>query len=211
MARWGKPWWSLTHVVLSHFHTDHFGDLPHLLFALKWATPEPRSAPLTVVGPPGLLERVDGLHRAHGDFIVDPGCPLQYEEVDRNGHWAHPPDFEIAFNPTRHTDSSVAMRVEHASGALGYTGDTGPLPELEGFFHGVDVLVSECAYSEPPPADIHLTPAQVAQLARGAEPELLLLTHLYPPLRADTVPELVGEAGYGGEVVCPSDGDSYPL
>ena len=76
---------------------------------------------------------------------------------------------------------------------------------------GVDLLISECAYAEPPPADIHMTPAQVAALAREARPGLLLLTHLYPPLSADTVPELVRSAGYDGPVICPSDGDAFPL
>ena len=61
MARFAVPWSGLTHVVLSHFHNDHIGDLPILLFALKYGLPEPRREPLTIVGPVGtsdLLQRL---------------------------------------------------------------------------------------------------------------------------------------------------------
>ena len=94
---------------------------------------------------------------------------------------------------------------------MGYTGDTGPEPALGSFFRGVDVLVSECAYADPPPSASHLSPSSVAAMARSAQPEVLVLTHLYPPLDSVSAPRLVREAGYSGKVVCARDGEGFVL
>ena len=213
MARHGKPWWQVTHLVFTHYHTDHFGDLPHLLFALKWGAPSPRTRPLHVLGPPGLAARVAALRYAFGDFIVDPGFEVFYQEVDRGGKWegcdARAP--RLRFMPVGHTDSSVAVRVAGCCCELGYTGDTGPDPALGPFFRGVDVLVSECGYPDPPPSASHLSPSSVAAMAHGARPGVLVLTHLYPPLDCASAPHLVKEAGYDGRVVCARDGQGFPL
>lgn len=212
LARHGKPWWKVTHVVLTHYHTDHFGDLPHLLFALKWGAPSPRTRPLRVLGPPGLRGRVKALRTAHGDFIVAPGFPVVYEEVDRRATWTEGQGSPLLrFVPTPHTGGSVAVRLETEDCSLGYTGDTGPDPALGAFFGGVDVLVSECAHADPDPGGNHLSPVSVAAMARRARPDTLVLTHLYPPLEADSVPALVREAGYTGHVVCAHDGQSFHL
>lgn len=212
MARHGKAWWELTHVVLTHYHADHFGDLPHLLFALRWAAPVPRRQPLHVIGPPGLKDRVTALRHAFGDFIIDPGCEVVYHEVDRRGTWkdgdAGP---ELEFLPVPHTEDSVAVRVAAGGRSIGYTGDTGPDPALGPFLRGVDLLIAECGFPDPPPSASHLSPASVAALARTALPGVLVLTHLYPPLDCASVPGLVRDAGYGGTLVCARDGQSFVL
>lgn len=213
MARHGKPWWQVTHVVFTHYHTDHFGDFPHLLFALKWATPSPRSRPLHVLGPPGLRDRVAALRNAFGEFIVDPGFEVDYREVDRGGSWDgdDPDALRLRFLPVPHTDHSVAVRVATRGRSLGYTGDTGPDPTLGPFFSGVDLLVSECGQPDPPPSPSHLSPSSVAAIARGARPGVVVLTHLYPPLDCASAPRLVCEAGYDGLVVCAHDGQQLVL
>ncbi|MDE2752157.1 MAG: ribonuclease Z [Gemmatimonadota bacterium] len=210
LARLGKPWWKISHVVLTHYHTDHIGDLPHLLFALKWAAPSPRGRPLHILGPPGLRVRTEALRAAHGDFIVAPGFTVVYEEIDTQATWTEAEaSLRLSFLPTPHAEVSVAVRVDTEGGSIGYTGDTGPDPALGAFFAGVDVLVSECAYADPPPANNHLSPASVAAMARRAQPGTLLLTHLYPPLEADAVPALVRDAGYSGRVFCARDGQGF--
>ena len=213
LARHGKPWWKITHVVLTHYHTDHFGDLPHLLFALKWASPSPRRRPLRILGPPGLNVRVRALRDAFGEFMVNPGFEVACHEVERDGSWngagAGGPSLE--FLPVAHTATSVAVRVTAEGRSLGYTGDTGPDPALGFFFHGVDVLLSECGYADPPPSASHLSPSSVAAMVRSAEPGVLVLTHLYPPLDCVSAPRLVREAGYTGKVVCGCDGEGFVL
>ena len=210
LARHGKPWWSVSHLVLTHFHTDHFADLPHLLFALKWAAPSSRTRPLHVLGPPGLHGRIEALGTAHGEFIANPGFPVVYEEVAREGTWTDG-SIAVRFAPARHTDHSVAVRAELDGGTLGYTGDTGPDPALGGFFAGSEVLVSECALVDQATMETHLSPASVATMACAANPGTLVLTHLYPPLDAASVPGLVRAAGYSGRVVCARDGQEFTI
>ena len=210
LARHGKPWWQVGHLVLTHFHTDHFADLPHLLFALKWASPSARTLPLHVIGPPGLRARVDALRTAHGEFITHPGFDVAYSEVARDGTWADD-SITLRFAPARHTTDSVAVRAEVGGRTAGYTGDTGPDPALGYFLRGCGLLVSECALADPPAAANHLSPASVAALARAANPSNLVLTHIYPPLDAAAVPALVRAAGYTGPVTCARDGQQFTI
>src|SRR6266436_9095479 len=53
LAEFGLPWQQITHVVLTHFHPDHFGELPMLVFALRHAAEPPRKDPLVILGPAG--------------------------------------------------------------------------------------------------------------------------------------------------------------
>lgn len=68
MGRDGLPWRELTHVVISHFHADHIGDLAPVLWALRWGARGedgiPRGLPLRFLGPVGLQGRMEGLAAA---------------------------------------------------------------------------------------------------------------------------------------------------
>ena len=105
-----------------------------------------------------------------------------------------------------HLKESVAYRWVGESGDVGYTGDTGPHPPLEDFFEGVRLLIAECSHGDPPAVATHLTPGGVARLAGAVTPELVVTTHVYPPLSAEAVPELISKAGYDGWVIAGRDG-----
>jgi len=200
-------WRGITHLAISHFHTDHVGDLAPLLFALRHGVRPGREAPLHLLGPPGTRGLVERLAGAHGDFVTDPGFPLEVVELPRAGRWEDPRGgFLLHTHPTPHTRESIAYRVEAGGETVGYTGDTGPSDELGAFFRGASLLVSECSLADPPELDTHLSPRSVARLAREASPDLLLLTHVYPPLRPHKVPGLVREAGWEGRVEVAMDG-----
>lgn len=199
---------SFTHLALSHYHTDHIGDLAPLLFGYSYAPPAPRTAPLVLLGPPGLESRLDGLRRAHGEFVVSPPFPLDRVELPLEGAWTDPEGrFRLRCHPTGHTPESVAWRVESSSGAsVGYTGDTGANGEVAAFLEGVDLLVAECAFNDPPPWDGHLSASGVAAMARVARPGRILLTHLYPDVDRIRLPDLVRQAGWSGSVEVAEDG-----
>ncbi len=204
--RHGVEWSSLTHLVFSHYHTDHVGDVAPLLFALKHGVRPPRTDPLTVLGPPGLHDVWEGLRRAFGDHLDDPGFPLEVAEVSRSGSRRVAPGLRLSVHPTPHTENSVAQRWEGEGWAVGYTGDTGPDEALGDFLAGVDLLVCECSVPDDSDVETHMRPRDVAALARRAAPRLLVTTHVYPPLVPDDVPGLVRERGFAGRAVAGSDG-----
>jgi ribonuclease BN (tRNA processing enzyme) len=208
-----RLWWKgLSHIALTHFHTDHVADLAPILFALRHGVRPPREEPLVVLGPRGLAAHIDALVRAHGSYVREPGFPVQIVELGSGARWADPAGrFTLAAHATPHTEASLAYRVETGAGSLGYTGDTGPSDELGGFFRGVDALVAECSLANPPELAIHLGPTSLAELARASEPGLLVVTHLYPPLRPHRIPDQLRDAGYDRPLVVARDGTAVEI
>jgi ribonuclease Z len=62
LVLWGVPLSSIGGVLLTHFHSDHIGDLGELQLQ-TWAGGRP--APLPVYGGPGVEQVVDGFNRAY--------------------------------------------------------------------------------------------------------------------------------------------------
>jgi ribonuclease BN (tRNA processing enzyme) len=73
------------------------------------------------------------------------------------------------------------------------------------FLVGCDVVVAECALTDPPGMDGHLSPRRVAELASVAAPRLLVLTHVYPDQTPDQAADRV-RGLYAGPVVAARDG-----
>jgi len=212
MARLGLRWGAISHLLITHFHTDHVGELASLLFALKNGLDPSREAPMTLLGPVGLSSHLEGLARAHGSYILEPGFPLAVHELPSGGAWKHPlGEFRIETLGTLHTAHSIAVRVITGDGCLGYTGDTGPDQALGPFFRGCQILLAECSHPTGKRTETHLTPEGLASLADVASPDLLVPVHCYPALDPEKVPNLLAEAGYEGRVLTGWDGLSLDL
>lgn len=212
MAGASVAWEALTDVVLSHFHADHVGGIPGFFFSLKHGTPPGwEDRPLRVVGPPGTRRLFEAMGDAFGDYVLEPGCPLELREVGPGEEGVElAPGLELSTCPTPHTGESQAIRLETSEASLGYTGDTGPSEALEGFFSGVDLLVAECSLLDEEVADNHLSPSRLARLAAAAGPELLLATHIYPHVRSGhDVVAMVAAGGYGGPMELAREGDRW--
>ena len=206
LARHGVDWERLTHVAITHFHYDHFGDLPALLLAFKYGTDTVREAPLTLVGPAGFRDHLHGVADALGLRFLDQSFPLDFVELGPDDRLeAGSGAVSIRCFPTPHTDESVAYALDTARGTVGYTGDTGPSPEVARFLSGCAVLVAECSHPDPPEVDIHLTPRGLAELARVARPNLLVVTHVYPSLSPRQAVARVSDL-YEGRAVAAQDG-----
>lgn len=200
-------WADLTHIAVTHYHSDHVGDLSSLLFALKHGRRIPRREPMTLIGPPGFRAFLARLSAALGTHVVDPGFEMDVVELGPEDTYADPTTtLRIRSCPTPHTDESVAYRLDGVRGSIGYTGDTGPSEEVAAFLSRCDVLIAECALTDPPEMEGHLSPAGVAELARVAEPELLVVTHVYPPMEPDEAATRVAESGFEGRCVAGADG-----
>ncbi|HSH46885.1 MAG TPA: ribonuclease Z [Longimicrobiales bacterium] len=212
MANLGLPWRDVRNVAISHFHNDHIGDLPMLLFAMKWGTETRRTEPLTLWGPTGLQERLDRLAHALGDHVSDPGFPLAVNEMRPGDIEAMGGEFRVRVAKTPHTAESLAWRVEaRDGGTFGYTGDTGPSEEVADFLQDVDLLVAECALPDDDAIPTHLSPTSLAAMANRAAPRQLAVTHVYPWLDARDVLQRIREAGWTGGLVRATDGLTVDL
>src|SRR5690554_6174385 len=101
----------VTHIVITHFHNDHTGDLPFLLFTMRWGLAQPRTTPLVIAGPRGLRERLAGMAAAFGDHVSEPDFPLQILELDPGDGFDAGP-LRISCAPARHMPESICFRVQ---------------------------------------------------------------------------------------------------
>jgi ribonuclease BN (tRNA processing enzyme) len=210
LARFGLPWDRLTHLALTHFHADHVGEVPALLFALRHAAVPSRTEPLVVLGPPGTVGLLEHMARAFGEWVTAPGFPVVMLEVVPDEPFPLGADVWLESCAVPHTAASVAYAVRTEGARLVYTGDTGPSADLAAFAHGCDLLLAECSVPEPLAEPIHLTPALAGELAAQAEAKRLVLTHFYPPVERVDIAALAAQA-YHGPIALANDGGRFEL
>ena len=210
MAELGADWWSITHVAITHFHADHIVDLPTLIFAWRHGRIPAREAPLEIIGPAGTAGLVERFAEAVGPWLTRPGFPLTIREIAPDETLAIGEGVTLGARKVPHTDESVAYSVAHGGRRVVYTGDTGVDPTLGEWAAGADVLLAECSLPDELSVPIHLTPAECGRLAQAANPGLLVLTHLYPPLEEVDVAGLVA-AEWSGRAVVAFDGWTHDI
>lgn len=205
LAELGVEWQTITHVALTHFHIDHHGDLPTLIFAWKYGFLPPRSEPLEIIGPVGTADLLARLAAAYGAWVTAPGFPLTVREIGPADTLELPGGVTFRCHPVPHTPESVAYSMERGGRRIVYTGDTGPSAALAAWARGCDLLVCECSLPAGMAIPEHLTPEQCGELAAVAAPGHLALTHFYPPVEQVDIRALVSER-YAGPVSLAADG-----
>ena len=205
LAELGAAWPAITHVALTHFHIDHHGDLPTLVFAWKYGQLPPRSAPLDLLGPVGTRALLERLAAAYGEWLLTPGFPITIREVAPGESVELSSSVRLSAQKVPHTEESVAYSIERRGRRVVYTGDTGPDDALADWAHGCDVLVCECSLPASMAIKEHLTPEQCAALAARARPGHVVLTHFYPPVEQVDIRAAMA-AQYAGPVTLGRDG-----
>jgi len=210
LSRLGIDWTSISHVALTHFHIDHHGDLPSLVFAWKYGILPPRSAPLEIIGPVGTLDLLTRLAAAYGEWLLAPGWPLTIREIAPGEALDLGSGVRLEAVKVPHTPESVAYSVGRGARRIVYSGDTGPSLELAQWATGADLLVLECSLPTAMAIREHLTPEQCAAIAAEARPGRLALVHFYPPVENVDIRALVG-AAFTGPVTLAHDGWQFEI
>jgi ribonuclease BN (tRNA processing enzyme) len=210
LAQFGLPWSRVSHVVLSHFHPDHYGEIPMLVYALKYTTVPPRREPLVILGPPGVVRLIKALAEGFGPWLLDPGYPIAILDLRHGEPFPLSADVTLELCRVPHTPESAAIAVNAPEGRLVYTGDTGPSPELERWAAGCDLLLAECSLPESLAMDTHLTPERAGAMAARARARRLVLTHFYPPVETSDPAALAGTR-FDGPVVAARDGARFTI
>ena len=216
LAELGIEWQSITHIALTHFHLDHYSDIPTLLYAFRYGMLPVRSAPLEIIGPIGTKALFDKLAGVYGEFMTRPVFPQTIREIEPGATFdlptVPPPHLPTRLSAFKvpHTPESVAYSIAFGRRRLVYTGDTGVSPELGEWAKGCDLLVAECSLPTAMAIPEHLTPEQVGELGRAAQPGMLALTHFYPPVEQVDIQEQVRRS-YAGPLTLAHDGWGFEI
>lgn len=205
LARYGLPWESMTHLFISHFHADHVGELASLLFAFKWGMKSARSEPLSLLGPTGLHQLLQGLDQTLGLRLGELRFPLKCKELLPGDRYQASADCVLSVAKTPHTRVSLAARIDEGGRSICYTGDTGYSEQVAAFFSDARLMISECSFEEPKPATPHLSIREVSMMAQQARAARLVVTHFYFEVDEPDLARKLRQ-GYSGEVLIGRDG-----
>jgi len=184
-------------VFVSHLHGDHFGGLPFLLLDAQFYSR--RSAPLTLVGPPGFRERLTQAMEVFfpGSSRVQRKFATEIVEIDA-GTTSAINGIDVTAYLVAHACGAppLALRLSCERKVIAYTGDTEWTETLLELGRDADLLIAEALFFARK-IKHHLDYATLkANLTRiGAK--RVVLTHMGPEMlahRAD-VPEDVAEDG----------------
>lgn len=210
LSELGKSWQTITHIALTHFHIDHHGDLPTLIFAFRKGMSPARTAPLEIIGPIGTAALIERLAAAYGEWVSRPGFPLSIREITPDLALDLPAGVRLSCHTVPHTAESVAYSMERGTRRVVYTGDTGVSDAFAAWARNCSLLVCECSLPQSMSIREHLTPEQCGELAAAAATKHLALTHFYPPVDQVDVTAIVG-ARFTGPVTTSFDGWSIEI
>ncbi len=205
---------TLSGVVVSHLHPDHFVDLVPLRHYLKWEFSPSRH--VRVLGPAGLVGRLDGVNGEPG-FAAE---ALDIEDLAEGVRRIGP--FAVEILRVTHMEESYAFRVVPAAGGAAgadtaspgivYSGDCGRAEDMLPLMRPGDTLLSEASFGAGPVADGagHITSAEAARVASTGGASRLLLTHLLSGhSRQDAL--AAAQAAYAGPVQLVAEGDLFEV
>jgi ribonuclease BN (tRNA processing enzyme) len=192
----------VTGLVISHEHPDHSGELPVLRNALRFLLGVSGLPVLTTAGTRGLADQLTG-----------GAAPTFAWDVVADGAERQVGDLRLRFVATDHPVETLAVRIDHPSGSLGYTADTGGALDgarLDPDGTGVDVLVVEASMgADEEDAVQHLSARQAARLAHAAGARRVVVTHVVPgtepELRRKEVETALAGLGSDAEVLAAAD------
>lgn len=176
---------SLSTVIISHLHGDHFFGLPGLLSTMHLCG---RSEPVTIVAPLGAREVVETTFRLTGNHV---DYPVEWIEMDfaegERRVFANSRCTVDAF-PIVHTVPTYGFRITEVPRGMNparvyaYCCDTAYTENILPHVAGANLLCLECTFAndlaELAETRQHLTAGQAGLLARKAGVKQLLLTHI---------------------------------
>lgn len=201
LARRGIRQDQLQHIVISHFHPDHSSALPEYLQAACWSKDDPRSTPLNIYGPRGIVGLIDRFRALYGaSEFHKPGSfevnvhPVSGPTLKIDGY-----TFEYVYLP-RHKNHGIGLSVNGRRYV--HTADGYYSQNLVRFINGAEVAVVDYG---------HQNAAQILKLALRAKPKILVLSHISrePPIRMIRAAARAG--GYQGSIQIGRDGRTFNM
>ena len=199
---------SLSAIIISHEHADHCLDLLALAYYRRFPVLLP---PVPLYGPPSLKRALDLLDKAFdiptlptlsrplaAAFPFTPVVPGQGFTIG---------ELRVDTLASQHPVETLCLRFPDLG--VVYTADGALSDALVGFASGARLLLSEATYPTPDGHNLlehgHMTAFQAGTLAREAQAETLILTHLSDYSQAALSCQEARRA-FGGHTVLASPG-----
>ena len=212
-------------VLVTHLHSDHLSDLNDVI-TTRWVM-APVPMPITLYGPPGLRETVDGLlamlapdiryRIAHHEDLTE-GPRVEVVEVSPGDTFTvGETSIRVGATDHRPVEPTVAFRVDHDGHSVVLGGDGVPCSGLDELCVGADAYVQTVLREDlvaliPMPRmqdvlDYHSTVTQAAETATRAGVRHLVLTHYIPglPPGAEEEWRAIAAAAFTGDVILGDD------
>ena len=174
-------------VFVSHLHGDHFGGLPFLILDGQFSR---RTAPLTVVGPPGTRSRLDTAMECMfpGSAAVQRRFPVRVVELEP-GSAASAAGVQATAWEAAHPSGApaLALRLVMNGKIVAYTGDTAWTDALTEVAAGADLLIAE-AYYRNKAVPYHLRLADIENHRAELASRRIVLTHMSADMLAGAGP-----------------------
>jgi len=177
----GTQIYEISHLLLSHFHPDHTGELVPFLFANKYPDGKRRKIPLSIIGGKGMAGFYAGLKNVYGSWIDLEPNRLNILELSPEKSGISLDDATLESVHVEHNEESLAFRITGSGGcSFVYSGDTDCCDGLVEIARGADLLICESALPDELKVKGHLTPSAAGNIASKANVKKLILTHFYP-------------------------------
>jgi ribonuclease BN (tRNA processing enzyme) len=168
-------------VAVTHLHGDHFGGLPFLILDGQFRR---RTAPLHIIGPPGIAERLAGAMETlfAGSTAVTRRFEIQISELAPGGS-VRAGALRIRGWEVVHASGAppLALRIEDGQSSFAYSGDTEWTPALLAAADGASLFAAE-AYTFDKPVRYHLDYRTLAAHAAEIGAARTVLTHMSPDM-----------------------------
>ncbi len=201
----GTQIYDISHILISHFHPDHTGELISFLFANKYPDVSKRKIPLSIIGGRGLSSFYSGLKAIFGCWIDLMPAVLNVIELDPGKNTVLLDDAILKYVPVEHNEESLAYKITGNNGcSVVYSGDTDFCDNLIEISYDADLLICESSLPDELKVKGHLTPSAAGEIAAKAKVKKLLLTHFYPECDDVDIMALCRKT-YTGELIIAED------
>ncbi|WP_067725826.1 MBL fold metallo-hydrolase [Oceanobacillus damuensis] len=160
----------INHVVLSHYHYDHFSDIGVMLFSRLVNTQLKRAdKPLSIYGPLSeeMERRVEEV--PHSKFAY-------FNEKSK----LEIGPFTLEFKKNSHPVEAYSIKITSDDKTIVFTSDTTFTEDLIPFSSEADLLIAECSLYEEMDGSSsgHMTSKEAGILAKQSNAKNVILTHL---------------------------------
>jgi ribonuclease Z len=219
---------NVTRAFLTHLHSDHSSGYPDLILTPWGVGGSGRDRPLEVYGPKGINSMTEHILKAYEEDIKyringiqnnnDQGWRVNSHEILEEGIIYQDNNVKVEAFPAPHGTwtNAWSFRFTTPDKVIVISGDTGPSDKLAKYAKSADILVHG-VYSEKLMhwasldyfSTHHTSTTELAQIAKKAEPKLLVLYHVMPSgvVEQDYLDEIAEI--YKGKVIFGNDLDRF--